>query len=100
MGRDFRSGAPAGRNLARPPRADLLSSEPAFLTVSQLCTRWQLGRKTVYKFITANALPAWKVGRRLYRIAVADVLKFEVRNKLSADDADANRQSQKRSSRR
>jgi excisionase family DNA binding protein len=37
-----------------------------------------LGRKTVYQFIAANALPAWKVGRHLYRIAVADVLRFEI----------------------
>ena len=50
----------------------LLSSDPAWLTVSQLCRRWQLGRKTVYKFITAKTLPAWKVGRHLYRVALAD----------------------------
>lgn len=101
MGRDFRSGAPDRRNPTRPPRALLLSSEPAFLTVSQLCTRWQLGRKTVYKFITANALPAWKVGRHLYRIAVADILRFELQNKLSAGRADdTTKSSQKRSVRR
>ena len=57
---------------------------PAWLTVSQLCDRWQLGRKTVYKFIAANALPVWKVGRHLYRVAVADVLRFEIRNRLAA----------------
>jgi excisionase family DNA binding protein len=52
------------------------------LTIAQLCRRWQLSRKTVYKFITANALPAWKVGTHLYRVAVADVLRFETRNRL------------------
>jgi excisionase family DNA binding protein len=61
-----------------------MPSGPAWLTVLQLCDRWQLGRKTVYKFIAANALPAWKVGRHLYRIAVADVLRFELRNRLTA----------------
>jgi excisionase family DNA binding protein len=61
-----------------------LTSDPAWLTVSQLCSRWQLNRKTVYKFIAANALPAWKVGRNLYRVAVADVLRFEIRNRLAA----------------
>src|SRR4029077_2602902 len=84
MARDFRSSSPTHHNLTRLPSPYVLPSQPAFLTVAQLCARWQLGRKTVYKFITANALPAWKVGRRLYRIAVADVLKFEVQNKLSA----------------
>jgi len=57
---------------------------PVWLTISQLCRRWQLSRKTIYKFIDAKILPAWKVGNHLYRIAVADVLRFERRNKLPA----------------
>jgi excisionase family DNA binding protein len=56
---------------------------PAWLTIAQLCRRWQLDRKTIYKFIDAQVLPAWKVGERLYRIAVEDVLRFEAVNKLS-----------------
>jgi len=56
---------------------------PAWLTVSQLCRRWQLGRKTIYKFIDARALPAWKVGSHLYRIAIDDVLHFEKRTKMA-----------------
>jgi excisionase family DNA binding protein len=58
------------------------ASDPAWLTVSQLCRRWQLDRKTVYKFIDANVLPAWKVGSHLYRVAVDDVLRFEAQNRL------------------
>jgi excisionase family DNA binding protein len=57
-------------------------SEPAWVTVAQLCLRWQLDRKTIYKFITGKILPAWKVGAHLYRIAIADVLRFESRNQL------------------
>jgi len=56
--------------------------DPAWLTVSQLCHRWQLGRKTIYKFIDAEILPAWKITDRLYRVAIADVLRFEAQNKL------------------
>jgi excisionase family DNA binding protein len=52
---------------------------PAWLTVSQLCLRWQVDRKTIYKFIDAKILPAWKIGNRLYRVAVEDVLRFEAR---------------------
>jgi len=101
MARDFRSSAPTNGNLTRLPSPYVLPSEPAFLTVAQLCARWQLGRKTVYKFITAEALPAWKVGRHLYRIAVADVLRFEVENRLSASGAsDAAKLPRKQSSRR
>jgi excisionase family DNA binding protein len=57
-------------------------SGPAWLTVSQLCHRWQLDRKTVYKFIDARLLPAWRVGTHLYRVAVDDVLNFESLNRL------------------
>jgi excisionase family DNA binding protein len=57
-------------------------SGPAWLTVSQLCRRWQLGRKTVYKFIDAELLPVWKVGSHLYRVSVVDVLRFESQNRL------------------
>jgi excisionase family DNA binding protein len=66
----------------------LPSSDPVWLTVSQLCRRWQLGRKTVYKFITAKTLPAWKVGSHLYRVALADVLRFETRNRLQDGEPD------------
>jgi excisionase family DNA binding protein len=52
------------------------------VTVAQLCQRWQLGRKTIYKFIDTKTLPAWKVGAHLYRIAIADVLRFESRSRL------------------
>jgi len=52
---------------------------PAWFTVSQLCLRWQVDRKTIYKFIDAKILPAWKIGNRLYRVAVEDVLRFEAR---------------------
>jgi len=62
--------------------SDASHAGPAWLTISQLCRRWQLGRKTVYKFIDAKLLPAWKVGTHLYRVAVDDVLRFESQNKL------------------
>jgi len=55
--------------------------EPAWLTVSQLARRWQLGRKTIYKFIDSGTLPVWQVGTHLYRIALADVVRFEERNR-------------------
>jgi excisionase family DNA binding protein len=55
--------------------------DPAWLTVSQLCRRWQVGRKTIYKLIDAEILPVWKVAGRLYRVAIADVLRFEAQNK-------------------
>ena len=70
------SRAPFAKSVASAPHA-----EPAWLTVSQLARRWQVGRKTVYKFIDAGALPVWKVGTHLFRIALADILRFEAQNR-------------------
>ena len=67
------------------PRSVTSDSGPAWLTISQLCRRWQLGRKTVYKFIDAKVLPAWKVGTHLYRVSLADVLRFESQNRLRSE---------------
>ena len=76
------SSAARGRTHAVAARSVTSDSRPAWLTVSQLCRRWQLGRKTVYKFIDAEILPVWKVGSHLYRVALHEVLRFEAQNKL------------------
>ncbi|OLC42875.1 MAG: hypothetical protein AUH43_21715 [Acidobacteria bacterium 13_1_40CM_65_14] len=59
-----------------------MEPEPMWFTVSQLSQRWQLDRKTIYKFIDCKILPVWRVGTHLYRVAVADILRFEARNRL------------------
>ena len=91
MERDRRSPSSAERRQTHPPAARAVSSNsgrlgrrigPVWLTVSQLCRRWQLDRKTIYKFIDSKVLPAWKIGNHLYRIAVEEVLRFEGRNGL------------------
>jgi excisionase family DNA binding protein len=60
--------------------------KPAWLSVAQLGRRWQLDRRTIYKFIDSGILPAWKIGSHLYRISVADTLRFEAQNALQADE--------------
>jgi excisionase family DNA binding protein len=59
-----------------------LTLDPAWLSVAQLGRRWQLDRRTIYKFIDSRILPAWKVGSHLYRISVADILRFEAKYAL------------------
>ena len=77
----FRSPAPF-RVSERSGLPDPSRLDPAWLTVSQVSCRWQLDRKTVYKFIDAQILPVWKVGSRIYRVALEDVLRFEGRNRM------------------
>src|ERR687887_638897 len=76
------SSGDARHETPRPPSL-LHAVEPVWLTVSQLAQRWQLGRKTIYKFIDSGELPVWKVGTHLFRIALADILRFEARNRRS-----------------
>ena len=75
------------RDRRQSEQSDSIPDDPAWLTIAQLCRRWQLGRKTVYKFIDANVLPVWRVSSRLYRVAVVDVLRFEARNRLGPSEA-------------
>ena len=85
MARERRSASSTERRRTHVPAARSVLSDsgrgrrigPAWLTVAQLCRRWQLSRKTIYKFIDAKILPAWRVGSHLYRVAVEDVLRFE-----------------------
>ncbi len=41
-----------------------------FLTVNELAKQLKVGRKQIYKLIDAGALPAIRLGPRLYRIPV------------------------------
>ena len=79
----LRSAGATGKVRPASSSASVFDIAPAWLTVAQLSHRWQLDRKTIYKFIDAGSLPAWKVGARLYRVAVADLLVFEAQNRLA-----------------
>jgi excisionase family DNA binding protein len=57
-------------------------ASPQWYTVAQLCERWQLSRKTIYKYIAAELLPVWRIGPHLYRVAAADVVEFETEQKI------------------
>jgi hypothetical protein len=82
--RQFRSSRSSVLHRATPSAAPSpwIGSEPAWYTVSQLSRRWQLDRKTIYKFIDCKILPVWKVGPHLYRVAAVDIERFEARNRL------------------
>jgi hypothetical protein len=79
------SSRPPASRRERPQAASWQWTDdgPAWFTVSQLSRRWQLDRKTIYKFIDCKILPVWKVGSHLYRVAVDDIRRFEARNRLS-----------------
>jgi len=84
MGRKTRARSSyraTARSGTRKPLSRRRAGEPAWLTVSQLARRWQLGRTTIYKIFDKGTLPVWKVGTHLFRIALADVLRFEARNR-------------------
>jgi hypothetical protein len=82
--RQFRSSRSSvlQRETPSKARSPWIDNEPAWYSVSQLSRRWQLDRKTIYKFIDCKILPVWKVGPHLYRVAVVDIQRFEARNRL------------------
>jgi excisionase family DNA binding protein len=79
----------ARRGLGREAQESVespLVPKPAWLSVTQLGRRWQLDRRTIYKFINSRTLPAWKVGSHLYRVSVSDILRFESKYALQPDE--------------
>jgi excisionase family DNA binding protein len=53
------------------------NAEPHALTVNELMSRWQCPRKKVLEAIHEGRLAAFRVGRRVYRVTVAEVERFE-----------------------
>jgi excisionase family DNA binding protein len=47
------------------------------LTVTELTARWKCRRKTVLEAIHDGRLLAFRVGKRVYRVTLAEVERFE-----------------------
>lgn len=47
------------------------------LTVPELCARWRCNRHSVMDLIHKKRLAAFKIGKRVYRVALAEVERFE-----------------------
>lgn len=47
------------------------------LTVPELCARWRCARRTVIEAIHADKLKAFRLGKRVYRIALIEVERYE-----------------------
>ena len=51
--------------------------EPNTLTVNDLMARWKCPRKRILEAIHDKRLAAFKVGRRVFRVTIAEVERFE-----------------------
>jgi excisionase family DNA binding protein len=47
------------------------------MTVSDLARRWSCSRRSVLDAIHAGKIAAFKIGSRVYRVAVAEVERYE-----------------------
>lgn len=47
------------------------------LTVNDLMVRWGVDRKRIYEAIDAGRLRAFRVGKRTWRVTLAEVERFE-----------------------
>lgn len=46
-------------------------------TVSELCERWGCERRTVWDAIHSGRLKAFRPGKRVYRVTLAEVERYE-----------------------
>jgi excisionase family DNA binding protein len=47
-------------------------------TVTELCKRWKCDRHSILDAIREGRLRAFKIGKRAYRIALPEVLRYEL----------------------
>lgn len=52
-------------------------NEPPVFTVLDLCKRWKCDRHAVLKLIHEDRLRAFRIGKRAFRIALLEVVKYE-----------------------
>lgn len=55
----------------------------AVLTVSELMTRWKYSRRTILDAIHGGKLRAFRLGERSYRVAMSEVVRYEL-NEMAA----------------
>lgn len=62
-----------------------VSYDPAepVLTVNDLMVRWKCTRKIILAAIAENRLAAFKVGTRVFRVTVAEVMRYEQARKAA-----------------
>lgn len=53
-------------------------NDSVVVTVSELVQRWRTTRKSVMAAIREGRLRAFVIGRRTYRVAIAEVERFEL----------------------
>jgi excisionase family DNA binding protein len=66
---------------------------PAVYTVAALAEHWGCSTSFIYEQIACGALPAWKLGGKLYRIGAAAVEEYEARAVVAVPEAPAGRDS-------
>lgn len=52
-------------------------NDPVF-TISELCVRWKCTRKSVLDLIHVGRLHAFRLGKRSFRVALPEVLRWEL----------------------
>jgi excisionase family DNA binding protein len=58
-------------------KSDSLPGTRTLLSVNEVAARWNLSPLSVYRMIWAGRLPSVRVGLRLIRVRLADVLAHE-----------------------
>lgn len=54
-----------------------MTVEPKALTVNELMRRWDCTRQTILRAIKEGRLKAFRVGARVFRVTLDEVVRFE-----------------------
>lgn len=65
------------RRTTKVPPVNENAAPPVVFTVMELVARWRCDRRTVMEAIKADRLRAFRISKREYRIALAEVERYE-----------------------
>lgn len=53
------------------------NTDPVVMTIVELCARWKCSPKTVYEAIDEKRLHVFRIGKRAFRVTLAEVIRYE-----------------------
>ncbi len=57
-------------------------TERAYYTIEEVCQRWGVTRKTIYKWEGAGLLVIWRAAPRVPRVSLEEVRRFECASRI------------------
>jgi hypothetical protein len=63
--------------ISKPERLQIADNTPTYFSIPKLAERWECHQKLVYQEIQEKRLSALKIGKKLLRVSLEEVLRYE-----------------------